>query len=177
MHHIEDSTEDIEHITDNIQAMSTLCAGLVHLKKEQNSIYDLIHHCVRTVSAREKGHPITISLEPGIPPVQFDYSLIELLMYNVLFNSIEFSGDGAPIDIRAKVQGRHLVVTIVNQGSQLPAQLVKTKEKIYHLPGTFSNGVGLGLAIAESIAEVHQGKLEVNNHENGGAEFVLTLPL
>jgi len=177
LHQIEESAEDLGRITDNIQAMSSLCAGLVHLKKEPNSIYDAIKNCVSIVSIRENIYPIKTFLEPNIPKVQFDYPLIELLLYNVLFNSIEFSKEGASIEIHACIKKGDLVVTVINTGSQLPMQLCELTEKRYYLPGTASNGVGLGLAIAESIAEVHQGTLKVHNRENGGAEFILTLPL
>lgn len=177
LHQIEDSAEDLGRITDNIQAMSSLCAGLVHLKKEPNSIYDVVSNCVDMVSRKEKSHAIKTFLEPNIPKVQFDYPLIELLLYNILFNSIEFSKAGAAIEIHAKVHGGDLVMTVINTGSQLPSQLCESKEKRYYLPGTASNGVGLGLAIAESIAEVHHGTLEVRNREKEGAEFILTLPL
>lgn len=176
VHQIEHTTEDLGRITDNIQAMSTLCAGLVHLKKEANSIYDVINNCVRLFSLKEKTHPVTTELAPNLPLVQFDYPLIELLLYNILFNSIEFSSADAPIKISAHADDGTIVVTIVNEGSTLPIHMIGETEKKYYLPGS-ENGVGLGLAIAESIAEVHKGKLVVHNREKGGTEFVLTLPL
>lgn len=176
MHHLETSAEDLGRITDNIQAMSTLCAGLVHLKKESNSIYDVINNCVRVVSIKEKNHPIRVELEPNIPLLPFDYPLIELLLYNILFNSIEYSTKGSPIYIHAEQKDGQVQVTVVNNGTTLPTQMVDSKEKRYYLPGS-SNGMGLGLAIAESIAEVHNGQLVVRNRESGGAEFILTLPL
>jgi signal transduction histidine kinase len=50
-------------------------------------------------------------------------------------------------------------------------------EQLYRLPTSSSSGLGLGLAIARTIAEVHNGRLEILNHPKGGMIFSLHLPM
>ncbi len=173
LHSIEDSAESISKITDNIAAMSTLCSGLVTLKLEPNSIKDLLDVCLTNIRRAHDKHIFKVKIDPQIPPVPFDFSLLEILIYNILFNSIEYSPDGSAIEIEAKTREDYLYLTITDQGRGGGV----SPEKVVHLPGSPSSGLGLGLAIAQSIAEAHKGELLIHNKEPVGTEFILILPL
>ncbi|UBZ08799.1 HAMP domain-containing histidine kinase [Salegentibacter mishustinae] len=49
-------------------------------------------------------------------------------------------------------------------------------EKFYRLPKSVTGGTGLGLSIAQGFAQAHNGKIELRNKVEGGAEFTITIP-
>lgn len=75
---------------------------------------------------------------------------------------------------------RRAVIRVCDRGPGVPAELrERIFEPFYRLPGTTERdgGVGLGLALVKSIALRHGGSVHCENRQQGGACFVLELPL
>jgi two-component system sensor histidine kinase KdpD len=71
-----------------------------------------------------------------------------------------------------------LKLSVSDEGKGIPQdQLDTIFEKFFRLPGATSPGFGLGLSIAKTIAEIHNGYLTVVNREVRGSKFSLYLPL
>jgi two-component system sensor histidine kinase FlrB len=89
------------------------------------------------------------------------------------------SAEARPGKIRGleyrEVDGRIAVVAVEDDGPGLaPEVLPRVFDPFFT---TRSEGTGLGLAISRRIAEAHGGDLVAENHERGGARFVLSVPL
>lgn len=112
----------------------------------------------------------------GVPP------RLERVVENLLDNAVSFSPPGQPIDV-AVTGGKDLVVlTVSDHGPGIPED---SREKVFRRfhsvrPDTedFGNHSGLGLAIARTIAEAHDGTLTAQSREDGaeGACLKLVLP-
>ena len=50
-------------------------------------------------------------------------------------------------------------------------------KKFYRIPGTKPGGTGLGLSIAKGFIEAHQGTISAGNKKDGGAEFIISIPI
>ena len=50
-------------------------------------------------------------------------------------------------------------------------------ERFWRAPGAAAGGTGLGLAIAKSIVDLHDGRIIVTNRSEGGARFIVRLPV
>lgn len=179
IHKIKTSSENLIRIVKNISAMAKLSVGLIAIHKEKNSIEKLIKVCTENVEKWLAQHYLKISIEEGLPLINFDFSLVEILLYNLLFNAIEYSPPNTTITIEAKRGGPDsLMISVSDEGKGIPKDLLKTVfEKFYRVPGTTSAGMGLGLAIAKTIAEIHGGELIAENREPCGAKFSLFLPI
>jgi two-component system sensor histidine kinase KdpD len=82
------------------------------------------------------------------------------------------------IIVRAGVKEGILEITVGDTGKGIPPELVeRVFEKFYRLPGTASGGTGLGLSISRGLVEAHGGKLNAENMPEGGARFIIRLPL
>ncbi len=99
---------------------------------------------------------------------------------NVLRNAVSYSSPGGPVGLTAKQVGENAVVTVTNQGLEIPeGQLSNIFEKFYRLDAarsTRTGGAGLGLAIAREIVELHGGAIRAESTGSRTA-FVITLPL
>jgi two-component system sensor histidine kinase KdpD len=120
-----------------------------------------------------------VDLPDDLPAVNGDPFLLEQMLMQVLDNAWKYSRPGALIQISAKVAGDHLILTVRNEGSEIPAcERDRIFDKFYR--GTKDRarieGTGLGLAIARTIAEASGGRVWLDP-EPAGPAFRFALPL
>jgi two-component system sensor histidine kinase VanS len=98
---------------------------------------------------------------------------------NVLRNAVSYSTPGGAVEIEAVSRAGRVVVTIRNQGLEIPEQeLALIFQKFYRLDAarsTRTGGAGLGLAIAREIVEAHGGTIRAESNGQKTA-FVIDLP-
>ncbi len=178
IYRIENSSEGLIRVIENISAMAKLSAGLIPMKKQKHDIKELLNVCEKNVQKHITVHKLSIVIQDDLPPLHFDFSLIEILVCNLIFNAIENSPPHSTIEIEAKQWDHHLVIAVSDEGKGIPEEMLEAVfEKFYRLPGTTSVGLGLGLSIAKTIAEIHGGKLKAENRPTGGSRFSLFLPI
>ena len=118
--------------------------------------------------------------DASLPLVKADGLLLQQAVLNVVLNA-EQAMDGQPGRLVVRTErdrGRHAARLVVEDSgpglgddvrSRLFEPFFSTKE--------VGKGTGLGLAIAFGILQAHGGSIEADNHPDGGARFVLTLPI
>ena len=98
---------------------------------------------------------------------------------NVLRNAVSYSVEGGTVEIEAARREGRAVITIRNQGLEIPEQeLARIFQKFYRLDAarsTRTGGAGLGLAIAKEIVEAHNGTIHAESNGQKTA-FVIDLP-
>lgn len=111
-------------------------------------------------------------------PVLLRPRAMRRLLDNLVTNAVRY---GKKAMISAEDLGETVVIRVRDAGPGIPAgELEKVFEPYYRLDtarSQESGGTGLGLSIARNIADLHGGKLVLQNHPAGGLEAVLTLPI
>lgn len=172
------SSESLARILENISAMVNLSAGLTPIHRTLHDIKELVNLCAARVKKTMVNYQWNLLLEDDLPKIPFDYDLIELLFYNLAFHAVEFSPPDSAVTIELKQVGDYVEMSISGEGQSIPPEMVDVAfEKFYRIPGSTSNGLGLGLAIAKTIANIHNGELKVKNRPQGGMVFSLFLPI
>jgi len=172
------SSESLARILENITAMVNLNAGLTPVNRSMHDLKELIVTSMTRVKKTLTAYNWMVKIDDDIPSTLFDYDLIELLFYNLVFHAVEFSPPESTIEIIAKQMGDYILMSISGEGATIPPEMLEVVfEKFYRVPGTTTSGLGLGLAIAKTIAEVHNGELRVKNRLKGGISFSLYLPI
>jgi two-component system osmolarity sensor histidine kinase EnvZ len=120
-----------------------------------------------------------VKLELGeVPPLELRALAVRRLVDNLLVNAQRHAG--GPIELATGVRDGHAVLAVRDRGPGIPPRLVT------HLKQPFTrrdharsgaSGAGLGLAIADRVASLHGGRLELNPRDGGGLEARLVLPL
>ena len=115
----------------------------------------------------------------GIPLVEYDATLIERVLYNLVENAAKYTPADATITISADVTGAQLVVRVADNGPGIPkGQEASIFDKFSRgVSESATPGVGLGLAISRAIIEAHHGSIAAENTASGGAVFKFTLPI
>lgn len=114
---------------------------------------------------------------PPLPPITGDRDLLGLAFYNLVDNALKFTGSENTVQVRAREDGRSLVVEVADDGPGIaPEDQAHLFEELYR--GANAHGVegsGLGLALTARIVDLHGGSLKVASRP-GGTVFSLSLP-
>ncbi|MDR3624180.1 MAG: ATP-binding protein [Chlamydiales bacterium] len=176
IHKIERFSVDLTKILDNMAVMNDLSRGIAVFNKKKNSIEKLVKASIGNIQEVYSDRYMKLEIEENLPLVQFDFSFIRLLLYNLIINAIECSD--SIIEVHAKKRGSFITLSVLDEGIGIPEdQLDTIFEKFYRIPGRASKGVGLGLSIAKAIAKIHDGYLIAENRPSKGAKITFFLPL
>ncbi|TLM66439.1 MAG: PAS domain-containing protein [Deltaproteobacteria bacterium] len=138
-------------------------------------------------AARGQNIDFALSLDPSIPPVHGDESLLTRLFLNLVKNAREAVDRDGRVEIECKISAEYhmttpghrpsplVVVRIRDTGCGIPPDELERIFTPYYT--TKSRGSGLGLAICQKIVEDHRGFLKVASIPGEGTEFSVWLPL
>jgi signal transduction histidine kinase len=108
--------------------------------------------------------------------VEVEAALIERALVNLVDNALRHAPRGSAVTVRVEPQGDCAIIQVDDRG---PGVAAADRERIFepfHRGGP-SSGSGLGLAIVREVARAHGGRAVVVDAPEGGARFVMTLPL
>jgi two-component system sensor histidine kinase KdpD len=171
------AAERLKRLVENLLDITRLESGILKLKREWHSLSDLINSALNKLQFENTGHNITCHIEEDIGLLNFDYTLLEQALINILHNSIEYTPSDGRIEITAKRKLDTITITVSDNGKGFPEEEIKNLfRKFYRIPGTKAGGTGLGLSIAKGFIEAHGGTITAKNRISGGAEFIILLP-
>jgi two-component system sensor histidine kinase KdpD len=172
------ATDRLNRVIENLLDMSRLSSGVLRLKKQWQDINDLVGVTLQRLGRNLNRHSIKIEIAPDVPLVEIDFQLFEHVLSNIILNATQYSPVNSTITIAVRVKNSNVLISIGDEGPGIPhAHLFQVFEKFYRIPGTPTGGTGLGLSIAKSIVELHQGELRAENRPEGGAQFIIKLPM
>ena len=103
-----------------------------------------------------------------------DEARIRQALTNILRNAQQASPDGTKPSVAVGRQNGSLVYTVRDHGAGIPAGEEKRIFSPFYT--TRTSGTGLGLAVAQRVAEMHEGQITARSHPDGGAEFRIEIP-
>ncbi len=107
--------------------------------------------------------------------------LLSRAIGNIIENALKYTQKNTPVEAHFTHLNHILEIRIRDHGRGIPGDHVsRIFDRFYRIDESRSKktgGRGLGLAISKSIIELHKGSVVARNHPDGGAEFVITLPV
>ncbi len=172
----------LERIVHDLQDASLI---QTHQFVLHRSRCDLVELCRQVLTEFTAGGGTAPNYEIRDEPLEADVDpgRISQVLLNLLSNARKYSPEGAPIAVQVRHRGAEAVIAVRDQGVGIPSeQISRIAEQFYRVPGIdrqtgTSTGLGLGLYLARTIAEQHEGRLEVQSQEGRGSTFSLILPL
>ncbi len=108
-----------------------------------------------------------------------DQFLLHQAISNLVQNAIDFSPSGSQITVSVKTDGDLISIEVIDNGSGIPDYaLEKIFNKFFSLnrPDTDKKSTGLGLNFVREVAELHNGKIMIENRKEGGVKAMFTIP-
>ncbi len=165
-------------MVNNLLDMARLQSGEVHLRKDWQSIEEVVGGAIRSLQPILKGRAIEVQLPDDLPLIEIDAVLIERVFANLLENATKYTPDNSPIEVSAAARTDWLTVSVADRGPGLPVRDGTTLFDKFTRGEQESAkpGVGLGLSICRAIVEAHGGKIRASQRDGGGAVFSFDLP-
>jgi signal transduction histidine kinase len=106
---------------------------------------------------------------------------LQQLFTNLIDNAVKFTPERGSIRIRVEKNKDFAQVKVIDTGMGIPKEeqdnIFKRFYRVDKSRSKETGGVGLGLSIAEWIANAHHGRIEVDSELNQGSTFTVYLPL
>jgi two-component system sensor histidine kinase KdpD len=175
---IGDEATRMSRMTADLLDMAKLTSGRADLRKEWIPLGELIGGVRNRLAVALKGREVNVTIPQGLPLLNVDGRLFEQLLQNYLDNAARYSPPGTPIDITASADANEVRVGVLDRGPGVPkVDHERIFEKFYrgvHEPA--QGGVGMGLALCQAIALLHDGRVWVEDRPGGGAVFCVSVP-
>ncbi len=169
----------LQTIVNDLLDVSRVHEGELALSTEALGVEDLVSQALSAhrTAADEKGLSLASEVLPGLAPVLADPERVKLVFANLIGNAIRYTPSGGRIAVRAKAEDGMTRFEVADTGPGIPReQQALVFEKFYRLPGSGSQGAGLGLFIAREVVRAHGGTIGIDSEVGRGTTIWFTLP-
>ncbi|WP_346942961.1 DUF4118 domain-containing protein [Clostridium sp.] len=180
LQNICEDTSWLIHSVENILSMTRIDEGTLKIKKNLEVVEEIVVEAISRVRRFSDNHDIKIDLPKDMILLSVDGLLIEQVLVNIIHNAIKYTADDSNIEVNVKVEDNNVIFQVEDDGKGIPEEEIPyiftrfyTKSNSNQLE---NRGIGLGLAICESIVIAHNGRIEVFNNKQGGATFRVIIP-
>ena len=154
--------------------------GKLNLNMTTELIDDMISEAVSHMGRRLENHTLIRNRPDALLFVKADARLIVQVVVNLLDNAVKYAPEGSHIRISTAEREGNVCVRIADDGPGIPDdQKVHVFDLFYtsgNPTGDSRRGLGIGLALCQSIIRAHGGTITVSDQEPHGAVFEFTLP-
>jgi len=162
--------------------VAKLDAGKMQVRYEEVDLARLVRLCSENFEALAAERRLDLSLAlPHALPAQVDVEKVERVVMNLLSNAARFTPTGGRIHVSLRADGGTGRLEVEDSGPGVPPALREVIFERFKQGDTDAaqevGGTGLGLAITRDFATLHGGRVWVEDGREGGARFVVELPL
>jgi signal transduction histidine kinase/CheY-like chemotaxis protein len=170
-------------LIDDLLELSRFRFGKLRLKREAIDLRQPVRQALETLKPDldAKQLKLEIDLPDRSAPAFADKTRITQIVINLLANAIKFTPAGGIISIRLEQLQDSIVLSVRDTGAGISAEAMPQIFQMFFQGDPSSDrmiaGLGVGLALAKTLVEMHQGTIEARSGGAGkGAEFVVALP-
>jgi PAS domain S-box-containing protein len=166
-------------LIDDLLDLTRITRGIATLQRAPNDVHAIADDAVETVAHELNAKAITVIKEYGASAhvVDGDGARLRQVFLNLLKNAAKFTPAGGEIALRSWNNGRRVVLEVSDTGVGFdPAVAERLFAPYQQVVKGAGGGVGLGLAIAKGIVDLHGGVIAASSRGPGqGARFVVEL--
>jgi PAS domain S-box-containing protein len=180
---VSESGRHLLGLINDILDLSKIEAGKLELQISEINVRAFCEASVRLVreAALQRRQEITLEIEPGFDSIQADERKFKQVLVNLLSNASKFTPRGGKFGLQVAENGGLASFTVWDAGIGIsPEDLNKLFQPFVQLDSKLSReyaGTGLGLSLAQRLAQAHHGRIEVESNPGLGSRFIVTLPV
>ncbi|MFP5262340.1 MAG: ATP-binding protein [Blastocatellia bacterium] len=171
-------------LIEDILDVSRIVAGKFQIEMQAAELVPIIDNAIESVrpAADAKGVRLRQYIDPSIGVVSCDPVRLQQVIWNLLSNAIKFTPSGGQVEIKLERAGPTAQITVTDTGEGIsPEFLPYVFDRFRQSDSSYArqhSGLGLGLAIARHVTQLHGGEIEARSEGTGmGATFTVKLPL
>ena len=173
----------LKDIVENLSDVDNMQTGVARVRSHKVSMAKISEDVVLTFQDDASSKNITISREVGNSPyfVEADGVKINIALSNLVKNAIQYTNSGGQIHIKVEEDSGYVNVSVSDTGIGIPVRdLPKVFDRFFQVETHLTRkhgGMGLGLAVAKSMIELHGGRIWAESEEGKGSTFTFLLPI
>jgi PAS domain S-box-containing protein len=181
---VERQSGYLARMVDDLLDVSRIANGKIRIERRRLDLATLVRRAADDVRPALEGRRLTLELRDGAGPIWVygDETRLAQVTTNLLLNAVKFTDPGGRVAVEICTEASRAVLRVSDSGAGMDAALlarlfqpfVQADDTLHRTAG----GLGLGLAIARSIVDLHGGTIRAASEGRGmGAEFEVQLPL
>jgi len=180
---IDRQVQHMSLLLDDLLDISRVTRGTLGLRMQPTDLKTVIDNAVETARPTIDGkrHHLTVNMPPE--PIQFvaDPLRVAQVLSNLLTNAAKYTDPEGQIQVTARCEGENVVVRVADSGIGISAaalpRVFNMFSQVHSTTDRSEGGLGIGLALAQGLIELHGGTIEAHSAGLGcGSEFTVRLP-
>jgi PAS domain S-box-containing protein len=180
---IRQSGEAQAKLIDDLLDVSRIVTGKLHLNTGEVRLSDIARGAIAAIrpAAEGKRQSLAVDIRAEDAMVLGDASRLQQVFWNVLSNAVKFTPPGGVVRVRlAECDADNVALTVEDSGEGIATEFLPLVFERFRQAATAvrgRTGLGLGLAIAKELVEMHGGSISAASAGRGkGSTFTITLP-
>jgi two-component system sensor histidine kinase BarA len=186
---IQSSGKMLLSMINDILDLAKIESGKMEVRSEDFSIRDVCEGLTNLSRPVAEAKNITLEcrLDEAIPLLRQDPGKLRQILYNLLSNAIKFTPEGGRVTVRARAEGRFVVIEVQDTGigiAEEDRETIFEKFRQAKLPGQSENvltreyhGTGLGLSIVRELTKLLGGDVHLESQTGQGSTFTVRIPM
>jgi two-component system, OmpR family, sensor histidine kinase KdpD len=172
---IDDETDRLNGVVENLSDMSRLRAGSMEAFRQSTDVADVVEAAVDSLGPRGGG--VTVDVPGSLPRIRSDPVLLGRAVAGLIDNALVHAGDGG-VRVEAGPVAHRVDIRIIDRGPGIPRDdRDRVFQPVQGLGDSESRaGVGLGLAVARGFVRAVGGDIDVEDTPGGGCTMVVRIP-
>jgi len=180
---VRDSAWKLRGLIEDMVNLRHIDTGQIQLEPQRFEIGELIRQIAEEFSAlaQSKEHSFLLDIPHQSVWVVADRPKIYLVLANLTSNAIKFTPPTGRLGITLEAGDKECLIAVWDTGPGIPlSEQERIFSRFYQIADSLTRrheGLGLGLAVAKELVELHGGRIWVESQVNRGSTFYFTLPL
>ena len=181
---VRQSSRVLLALIDDLLDLARMDRGTLSLDRRPVHLPDVVQRSIDTVRMMAEGRSVSIIQAPlpaQMVPIRADPLRLQQVLWNLLANAIKFSRHRGRVVVRVEREPERYVVSIEDDGIGIPpGELPHVFERFRQVDGSPTRqhaGMGIGLALARSLVELHGGTIWAESVVGKGSRFNFALPI
>ncbi|VUT28235.1 MAG: sensor protein RstB [Candidatus Syntrophoarchaeum sp. GoM_oil] len=179
---LDDNTNGMIAVVDDIVTIANMDLGMIELKIESVSTLDILDDLVDKLEEMNDGwgDKIILPLEDQI--LEADRRSLEKALTNLITNALKYNSPDKKIEVNLDSDGQdYILLSVKDWGEGIPDEIKKVifEGFFQHIDSSLTRdyvGMGLGLSVTKRLVDLHNGEIWVTDNPEGGSIFHVRLP-
>lgn len=179
---IDRQVSQLARLVDDLLEVSRISTGRIRLQLERLDLRGIVHRAVEATQpqADQKGQRLAESLPANPLWVHGDAVRLEQVVVNLLNNASKYTDRRGQIEVTLQQERDEAVLRVRDNGVGIaPEMLPRIFDLFTQADQSLDRaqgGLGIGLALVQSLVTLHGGRVEAHSTHGQGSEFVVRLP-
>jgi signal transduction histidine kinase len=173
----------LKDIVENLSNVDNYQTGAARIRQRKLSMAQVVAEAAAAYHELAAEKSITLTVKTGSDDLQVDGDItkIGIALNNLIKNALTFTNKGGQVLVTAEAVPGYVKVSVIDNGVGIPASdLPRVFERFFQVESHLTRrhgGMGLGLAVAKAMIEMHSGRIWAESVEGKGSNFTFLLPL